>query len=87
MLFSPGFKRYNLYCVFRSELGNLVDSLLLTHQHYVKMNIVNNNDTGQTNWPKRKPKELKQSVQIPVVKGLEHINHENKLIPERAGSG
>lgn len=53
------------------------------------MNAVNDNSIEQTDWPKRKPKKVKRSLQIrdAKVKGLEHINHKNKLVPARITGG
>lgn len=52
-------------------------------------NINQTNSTEQTNWPRRKPKKLKKALQIrdAKVKGLEHINHKNKLVPARVTGG
>lgn len=38
-----------------------------------------------TNWPERKPKKIRHSTEIKdaKVKGLEHINHRNKVIEQR----
>jgi hypothetical protein len=44
------------------------------------MNAVNNDDANnQTNWPRRKGKKVKKTVQIrdAKVKGLEHIMYSN----------
>jgi hypothetical protein len=51
------------------------------------MNVVNNDDANnQTNWPRRREKKVKKTVQIrdAKVKGLEHTNHKNQAVAARA---
>lgn len=44
-----------------------------------------NVNSNQANWPRRKEKRLKKSIQIrdAKVKGLEHINHKNQTVAAR----
>ena len=43
------------------------------------MNMSDINNMEQTNWPKRKAKKS-VAIREAKVRGLEHINHKNKLV-------